>query len=302
MFFSKKHPKQKPKKKIPPINTKPLPAPKSLPPPPKPTWTPPSKPESEWKPPFQKPESKPKQPKEEKINPAKEFEKTFRKLTYRHQSWDIWRDFVTMFACALSNPVDKAHYDEREALYLEIINRYQENEQKLFPELAAYTIMALEENPEQDFLGSIYMSMNLGNRNKGQVFTPYHVCELMADITMDDVTDLVNEKGYISINDCACGAGATLIAAINKAKYQLGKTGINFQNHVLIVAQDIDTTVALMCYIQISLLGVAGYVKIGNSITEPITPNDSTENYWFTPMYFSKIWTLRRFFHGKVLL
>lgn len=299
MFFSKKHPKQKPKKKIPPVNVKPLPAPKSLPPPPKPTWTPPPKPENEWKPPFQKPESKPK--KEEKINPAKEFEKVFKKLTYRHQPWDIWRDFVTMFACSLSNPVDKTHYDEREKLYLEIINRYPKNEQNLFPELAAYTIMALEENPEQDFLGHIYMTMNLGNQNKGQVFTPYHVCELMADITMDDVTDLVNEKGYISINDCACGAGATLIAAINKAKNKLGQDGFNFQNHVLVVAQDIDTTVALMCYIQISLLGVAGYVKIGNSLTEPITANDSTENYWFTPMYFSTIWTLRRLFHGQLL-
>ena len=57
-------------------------------------------------------------------------------------------------------------------------------------------------------------------------------------------------------------------------------------------------TVALMCYIQLSLLGVAGYVKIGNSITDPITDKDSYENYWFTPMYFSPVWTMRRLF-GK---
>ena len=49
------------------------------------------------------------------------------------------------------------------------------------------------------------------------------------------------------------------------------ETYINYQNHVLVAAQDIDMTVALMCYIQLSLLGVAGYVKIGNSITDPIT-------------------------------
>ena len=34
-------------------------------------------------------------------------------------------------------------------------------------------------------------------------------------------------------------------------------------------------------------------IKIGNSLTEPITNKDSTENYWFTPMYFSRLFGLR---------
>lgn len=69
---------------------------------------------------------------------------------------------------------------------------------------------------------------------------------------------------------------------------------MNYQNHVLVVAQDIDETVALMCYIQLSLLGVAGYVKVGNSLTEPMVSGDTTKNYWFTPMYFANVWTARR--------
>ena len=60
------------------------------------------------------------------------------------------------------------------------------------------------------------------------------------------------------------------------------------------MTNDIDELVALMCYLQISLLGVAGYVKVGNSLTEPITSDDILENYWFTPMYFSDIWETRR--------
>ena len=80
---------------------------------------------------------------------------------------------------------------------------------------------------------------------------------------------------------------------------QLEKANLNHQNHLLVVAQDIDETVALMCYIQLSLLGVAGYVKVGNSLTEPMTDNDDKENYWFTPMYFSNVWVLRRIFGGR---
>lgn len=166
------------------------------------------------------------------------------------------------------------------------------------PELAAYVVMALEENPEQDFLGSIFMELNLGDKSNSQFFTPYHVCELMAKVTEEDVAAVVKEKGYITINDFCCGAGATLIAAINEARKQLEKVNLNFQNHVLVVAQDIDEIVALMCYIQLSLLGVAAYIKVGDVFTQPMSTDDNGENYWFTMMYFSDVWTMRRVFHS----
>lgn len=231
-----------------------------------------------------------------KIDSKKEFLRVFNQLTNRHRSWDVWRDFIVMYACALSNPVDKQHYDEREALYLRTIKKYNKQEQPLFSELAAHTVMALEENPEQDFLGSIFMSLNLGSQHNGQFFTPYHVCELMAEVSMQDSVLKIEKEGYITINDPCCGAGATLIAGVHAAKKRLEQAGYNYQNHVFVVAQDIDMTVALMCYIQLSLLGVAGYVKVGNSLTDPITTNDSTENYWYTPMYFFPAWSMRRIF------
>lgn len=247
-----------------------------------------SKKKSEKKPAGEKPKKV--------LDSRKEFLRVFNQLTYRHRSWDVWRDFIVMYACALSNPVDKEHYEERESLYLRTIKKYNKQEQPLFSELAAYTVMALEENPEQDFLGSIYMSLNLGNQHNGQFFTPYHVCELMAEVTMQDSVLKTEKEGYLTINDPCCGAGATLIAGVHAAKKRLEKAGYNYQNHILVVAQDIDQTVALMCYIQLSLLGVAGYVKVGNSLTDPITENDSKENYWFTPMYFFPVWSMRRLF------
>lgn len=57
-----------------------------------------------------------------------------------------------------------------------------------------------------------------------------------------------------------------------------------------------------MCYIQLSLLGVAGYIKVGNSLTEPMCSDDSLENYWFTPIYCSDVWAIRRLFKGGTLL
>lgn len=281
MFWQKKKPKRKTQKVAPP----------------KPIETFPKPPKQEVQEPKKVEKKKPEE-KKQKIDSKKEFFRVFNQLTNRHRSWDVWRDFIVMYACALSNPVDKQHYDEREALYLRTIKKYNKQEQPLFSELAAHTIMALEDNPEQDFLGSIYMSLNLGNQHNGQFFTPYHVCELMAEVTMQDSVLKIEEEGYITINDPCCGAGATLIAGVHAAKKRLEKAGYNYQNHILVVAQDIDMTVALMCYIQLSLLGVAGCVKVGNSLTDPITVNDSKENYWYTPMYFFPTWSMRRLFGG----
>lgn len=230
------------------------------------------------------------------------FIKLYRELTYRWTPWEVWQDFITMYACAISNAVDKSHFNEREAMYLKRIQKYSKKEQELFPQLAAEVVLALEKNPEQDFLGKIFMELNLSNDSGGQFFTPYNVCRMMAEMTVGDVVAHVEKHGYITINDPACGAGATLIAAVHAAAKPLSEAGFNWQNHVLVTAQDIDYTVALMCYIQLSLLGAAAYIKIGNTFTEPMDSTDTLENYWFTPMYFSGVWSARRLFKGKELL
>lgn len=258
--------------------------------PPKP-YTPPDIPK------FTKQSEKAKPKEEKRVSPEKAFMDTFRQLTSCHRSIDIWQDFVVMSACSISNAVDKAesHYTKREERYMRIIKKYRPEEQKLFPELLAHFVMVMEENPEQDFLGKLYMTLGLYDSHSGQVFTPYHVCQMMTDISMGDtLKEEIDRKGYVTISDPCCGAGATLIAGAHAAKKLMEKEHLNFQNHVLVSAQDIDELVALMCYLQISLLGVAGYVKVGNSLTEPITSDDTLENYWFTPMYFSDIWETRR--------
>lgn len=291
---------KKPRKKKPKKQSKP--APKTRP-------TLPLKAEP-WKPPYPpKLPVMPEKPKYERPPKApntvhkprtheKEFLSTFRQLlSERSRPWDIWKDFIIMSACALSNPVDKTHYEEREKRYLDIIQKYEPRKQVLFPELFAHMVMALEKDPEQDFLGKMYMKLNLGYDELKQVFTPYHVCQLMADITIGDIVSQVEKQGYITIDDPCCGAGANLIAVIHTARHKLEKAGLNYQNHLLVTGQDIEEVVALMCYIQLSLLGVAGFVKVGNTITEPMSPSDTTENYWFTPMYFNDVWCYRRIAH-----
>ena len=222
----------------------------------------------------------------------------------RFRIWEVWSDFITLVAIALSNSIDKVHSELREKEYLNIINKYTKQEQEKFPELFGHLIMAMERNKDQDFLGDMYMALELGNHWKGQFFTPYNICKMMARMHCGKLSDQIEKDGIISVCDCCCGAGAMLIAFANAAEADL-KEKYNWQNHILFAAQDIDRVTGLMCYIQMSLIGCAGYVKIGNSLTEPMTEGEADYNltvpesdYWYTPMYFSDVWQYRRFFRG----
>lgn len=235
---------------------------------------------------------------EPKTNHGREFVRLFRTLTYSRSSWEVWNDFVVMTACSISNAVDKKQFESREKRYMQIVQKYSKEDQNIFPQLFAEVVLALEDDPEQDFLGAILTELKLRDQSKGQYFTPYDACRVMSGISLLGIYDQIKKKGYASIHDPCCGSGVILIAEINEARRILEKEKLNHQNHILITAQDIDETAALMCYIQISLLGMAGFVKVGDSLSDPMIGNDSKNTYWYTPMYFSDIWTFRRLFHN----
>jgi type I restriction-modification system DNA methylase subunit len=154
----------------------------------------------------------------------------------------------------------------------------------------------MEAYPDCDFLGELYMELELGNKHGGQFFTPYHLCRAMArvNLTRQLIDEEMDGQGYVSINDCACGAGALLVAAAN----YLREIGFNYQRNALFVAKDIDSTTALMCYIQLTLLGCAGYVIIGDTLaapqTGPVLFGEESSRCWYTPVYYEDTWTIRR--------
>lgn len=208
----------------------------------------------------------------------KQFEKTFKDLSYRHNKWTAWSDFVTMAACSLSL-LDFARREERGQLYEDTAKRYTAAELALHNQLFEVVVQALTDDPNQDFLGELYMMLELGNKNTAQFFTPYNVCQMTARIQGGDIAALVEKDGYVTVNDPAVGAGALLIAFANECK----RLGVNYQKHVLFVGQDIDYVVGMMCFIQLSLLGCPGHVTIGNSL---MAEEIERRNIWYTPMYY----------------
>lgn len=228
----------------------------------------------------------------------KEFMQVFKELCHSRSSWQVWADLITAIACSIANAVDRSEprHSAREKEYESCIKRLGGVEKPA--QCFAIIVQALERNPEQDFLGSLYMELELGNHWKGQFFTPMSISNMMSEITCGEIDGQIEEKGYISVCDPACGAGSTLIATVNVMK----KAGHNFQNHVLFVGQDIDRIAGMMCYIQLSLLGCAGYICIADTLINPLTghalfPQENAgQELWYTPMFQSDVWVFRRVF------
>ena len=233
----------------------------------------------------------------------KEFVAKMDSLTGAHSRWEIWKDMIWMFATAISNSVDHRFREQREQQYLQIAKQYNERELQCFADMFGLMVITMQGAGDgfyTDFLGELFMELNLGNELGGQFFTPYHLCKMMSKICDDGEkqAEAIKRNGYIGIHDPACGAGATLIAAAE----DLREKDINYQESCIFNGQDIDYTTALMCYIQLSLLGCAGYVHVGNTLSQPVTGHilfgDEGPDTWYTPMFFSVRWTTLRWLHN----
>lgn len=159
----------------------------------------------------------------------KEFLDIFKTLCYSRSSWQVWADLMSAIACSLSNAADRTqgHYERREQEYAECIKRLGsvETPARLF----AVIVEALEHNPEQDFLGKMYMNLELGNHWKGQFFTPYNVCKMMSEITIGNVSAEIERRGYVSICDPACGAGARNLRSMQTSRKHVQRWQMDMQ-------------------------------------------------------------------------
>ena len=225
--------------------------------------------------------------------------KMLNSLAGRYSRWVIWQDFIVLAAISIANTIRHPQYEACEKRYLEIAAKYDAAELEVFAGMLGEVTQGLESNPEQDFLGELFMALELGSEWHGQFFTPYNLCQAIAALQITEQTKTqIAANGWVNVNDPACGAGALLIAFANACKAK----GINYQQHVLFVAQDIDHLAGMMCFIQLSLLGCAGYIVIDNTLSNPAKSYDSrallpvdTGNVWYTPMYsINDFWVLRR--------
>ena len=196
--------------------------------------------------------------------------------------WELWNDWITFAACTFA----LAGGDQPEARAEEmrqIVERYKPEEiAELDRAFSAY-IDEIDGEPFQDYLGQLYMEMDFGQSEIGQFFTPFHLARFMSSLTEKSLGAEIEENGWTSVYDPACGGGATLIAAAG----EIHKAGYNPQATAWFEGQDLSRLTALMCYVQLCALGLPGRVRIGDTLR--MTEQDC----FTTPAGMQPLWRWR---------
>lgn len=204
---------------------------------------------------------------------------------------EIFDDFCTIAMAAYHNalysiggrPVPKCYREthaQMEADYTETLKKYDTEGKayKIFAEALAVLAMAMRENPF-DYLGKIYMDASMGNKSTSQFFTPSHICELMAQMTIgskEAFEQQVSERGFVGAADPCCGSGAMTIGLAKVLDKEYGVQGL--ESKLFIKLTDIDYTCVKMAFISMSLLGLSACVVLGDTLTGRIDGQFDTPN------------------------
>lgn len=206
-----------------------------------------------------------------------EFLKTFKDIARHKHRYDVFRDFVTLTACALHNSLAKD--EKREAEYMQIIGSYKKEDQEAFPKLLSI-LVALLENEPRDILGPLYMQLEISSKDQGQFFTPPELSELMAAVTYGpDLASL--KQDFITLSEPACGAGGMVLSFVKI----LISHKHNPAEKLWVQCIDVDRMSALMCYIQLTLWNVPGEVLVGDTLRWDM------REVWYTPAHHLGFWT-----------
>lgn len=220
--------------------------------------------------------------------------KGLKTLGSRHSLWSVFEDWLKVCAISISNSVDWNHREEREQQYLETINKYTPDEQKILVETFSELVVALEREHTKsgptDLLGKVFHSLELHNKYHGQFFTPFHICEFMGHVALGDggeagnaVSGALSQKGYVSVCEPCVGSGG-MVLGFASAMY---REKLNYCEQMVAYCCDIDIKCVYMAYLQLSLYGIPAVIIHGNSLTL------EEWSQWYTPVYMLRGWPLR---------
>lgn len=204
--------------------------------------------------------------------------KMIQEISGSQSPYQVFSDFVTMLAISIANAStfhrDKV-WQDREKRYCDIANKYKEPELLKMVEIKEELVASFDEKMG-DILGEVYMESGAGNKYTGQFFTPFHVSEMTAAISIPK--DYHGEK-VLNLHEPSAGAGGMIIAS---AKI-LRDMGLNYQKCMKVVAQDLDWLAVYMCYVQLSLYGIDAIVVQGDTLADPYRKGFPRERMLRTP-------------------
>lgn len=184
-----------------------------------------------------------------------DFRKVLERLCHSHDPRKVFDGFVRCAACAVASGT-------REPEYLEEAKRWNREELGGFAEAFAALVREMEAKPFEDVIGCYYMEFALSRKGAqwgGEFHTPKCICDLMARLTLGDMSHLPAE-GPITVSEPACGAGAQILALGSAVPPEV-------RRRLRVTAVDVNRTACDMTFINTTLWGIPTRVVHGNTLS-----------------------------------
>lgn len=194
----------------------------------------------------------------------KQFIKAFNSLARQRERHAVLADFLETAVCAIRKrtlpPGPEA--EALEAQYMAVVKRNRAEDVRAMPELLALTTLAVQ-GGGCDFLGQVVVELELPAEHMGQFFTPYDVSRMIAEMTFDTVDEIIAERGFVTVQEPACGAGGMILAAADAIEAR----GFDVARQLYVDGTDVSITCFRMSYLQASLRGVPATIRHGNTLS-----------------------------------
>lgn len=203
----------------------------------------------------------------------KQFVTVFNNTGVHLRRIDVYRDFISLAARELD--LTRIHTQENLDSCRAICARYSEEDHERFKELFLLMVLSLDAE-YHDFLGAVYMDLELGNKRAAQYFTPMSLQKLMARLQLPETIKMIEKEGFVKISDPASGSAGLVIAYAQC----LRENGLNPSTAIFAQCIDIDPVAADMTFIQLSLCGIAAEVITGDTLRMEFNQSRHTFVYY----------------------
>jgi hypothetical protein len=218
-----------------------------------------------------------------------EFLKVFDRIGLHHSRHERFGDLLELATCAVRKTTlpPGPDADALEQRYMNVVARYAVNDIRAMPELLALTQLAVNAGG-CDFLGSLATELELLDSKLGQFITPYEVSRLMAEMTFMDAGAVISERGFITLQEPASGAGGMVLAAADV----LQTKGFDPASTLYVEAADVASLCFKMTYLQLAARGIPATVFHRNTLS--LKDFDKARTPAFLPFYVRHLPALKR--------
>ena len=164
--------------------------------------------------------------------------------------YDLYRQWLEAVWALLNLPLDPQSFKST-------LDRHTFEQGQELGRLFNLYMLAVEELPFRDILGTLFMRLDVNSVRAGQFMTPWPVAEMMARMQFDrdSFQAIIRERGTVSVCDPAVGSGVMLLAFAKVVHEAFGHWGTD---RLRLHGTDIDARCVSMCRIQLRMNGLDG--------------------------------------------